>query len=195
MLTKARTKAPALSWIRAETSRLPFPAAVFAGALCTLALHHFDDLGGAFSEIHRVLAADGRLVLFTATPEQTARYWLAEYFPEAIRRSAEQLPSLDTIAEALEAAGFSRPASETYEVRPDLRDLFLYSGKHRPEIYLDAAVRRGISTFASLADRRELATGLARLQDDIASGRIAEVRRRYRHAAGDYLFAVAVRCR
>ncbi|HEY2793245.1 MAG TPA: hypothetical protein VGJ28_12850, partial [Micromonosporaceae bacterium] len=40
----------------------------------------------------------------------------------------------------------------------------------RPEAYLDPAVRAGISMFAQTGDR-VLGPGLARLSDDLASGR------------------------
>ena len=37
---------------------------------------------------------------------------------------------------ALEDAGFTGINRERYNVKEDLEDLFLYSGKHLPEIYL-----------------------------------------------------------
>ena len=191
MLGRARGKAGTVAWTRADVTRLPYPAAVFDAALCTLAIHHFPDLAAAFGEVRRVLRPRGRFVLFTSTWEQTGRYWLAEYFPAAIRRSAEQMPSLEAVTAALAAAGFRAPETEPYEVREDLADRFLYSGKHRPEIYLDPAIRRGISTFSTLADPEEVEDGLARLAADLASGRIDAVRRSFRHDAGDYLFVAA----
>ena len=188
MVHRAQAKAAGIHWLVGDTTHLPFATATFHGALCTLAIHHFPDLAAAFAEIRRVLTAKGRFVLLTSTPEQTGSYWLAEYFPEAIRRSAEQMPSLEVVSAALTAAGFQTPETEPYDVREDLRDFFLYSGKHRPEIYLDPAVRRGISTFASLADPEETKAGLERLAVDLESGRIEAVRRSYQHEAGDYLF-------
>ena len=70
-------------------------------------------------------------------------------------------------------------------------DLFLYSGKHNPHLYLDARVRQGISTFAKLADAQEVARGLVQLKNDIATGAIARVMARYLSDAGDYQFVVA----
>jgi hypothetical protein len=83
--------------------------------------------------------------------------------------------------------------TDPYEVTPDLRDLFLYSGKHRPELYLDPRIRAGISTFAALAEPAEVRSGCARLEADIRSGRIADITTAYRHDRGDYLFIIAER--
>ncbi len=94
---------------------------------------------------------------------------------------------------ALRAAGFTIAAREPYAVRDDLRDWFLYCGKNRPELYLDSRVRAGISAFAKARDRDEIERGVARLGSDIASGRIAAVRRKYAWDGGDYMFTVAVR--
>ncbi|MGH7263307.1 MAG: hypothetical protein ACREMB_00435, partial [Candidatus Rokuibacteriota bacterium] len=70
-------------------------------------------------------------------------------------------------------------------------DLFLYSGKERPALYLDPGVRRGISTFTQDAEARELRAGLSRLAADLASGRVREVRARHASGRGDYAFVVA----
>jgi SAM-dependent methyltransferase len=191
MLARARAKGAAVAWCQADVARLPFRDRCFDGALCTLAVHHFPALGPVFAEARRVLRA-GRFVLFTALPEQMERYWLREYFPSALERSWAQMPSLDTLRAALEAAGFALAAVERWEVPSDLVDLFLYSGKHRPALYLDPAVRAGISTFAWLTGREELARGLARLQADLRSGAIHAVMARHAHGGGDYAFVVAL---
>jgi membrane-bound lytic murein transglycosylase MltF len=73
----------------------------------------------------------------------------------------------------------------------DLEDLFLYAGKHRPELCLDAAVRANISSFANLAPAAELQDGLARLTADLRSGAFASVKDRYATEVGDYAYVVA----
>jgi len=135
------------------------------------------------------------LVLFTSTAEQMRGYWLKAYFPPAMARSIAQMPNLQTIFQALEQSGFAALHTEAYEVRRDLRDFFLYSGKHRPEMYLDLHVRAGISTFAALADATEVEEGCRRLSQDIRSGCIAEVIAAHQHAQGDYLFVVGEKAR
>ena len=63
-------------------------------------------------------------------------YWLYEYFPEAMRKSIEQMPALDQVSESLLRAGLGSIETARYEVPDDLQDLFLCGGKHRPQLYL-----------------------------------------------------------
>ncbi|MBB4636972.1 class I SAM-dependent methyltransferase [Longimicrobium terrae] len=186
---KAGRGAP-VTWSVADATALPFATGAFGGAVCTLALHHFPALAPPFAEVRRTLAG-GRFVLFTATREQMAAYWLREYFPVALERSASAMPAEDEIVKPLRAAGFGDVRLEPYEVAPDLQDLFLYSGKHRPHMYLDANVRANMSTFGALADPAEVAAGCARLAADLSSGRIDEVIAAYPSRGGDYLLVAA----
>lgn len=190
MVRQGLAKSPQVAWRLADAANLPFTDGAFSGAVCTLAVHHFADVPGVCQEVRRVLSG-GRFVVFTATPDQMRGYWLNHYFPAAIRQSIIQMPGLDRLETDLRLAGFGSVRTEPYSVPPDLQDLFLYSGKHRPEIYLDQAVRAGISTFASLADPGEVAEGCQRLAQDIRSGGIKAVMSSYEREGGDYLFVVA----
>jgi ubiquinone/menaquinone biosynthesis C-methylase UbiE len=194
MITAAAAKphagVRAITWSVADAALLPFPNGTFGGATCTLALHHFPALGPVFAQVRRVLSS-GRFVMFTATREQMAGYWLREYFPQAMKRSAEQMPALDDILVPLRSAGFTRIDIEAYDVTNDLADLFLYSGKYRPAMYLDAGIRANISTFAALADPAEVARGCASLARDIQTGRISDVAKAYQSSGGDYMFVIA----
>ncbi|MEH2200675.1 class I SAM-dependent methyltransferase [Nostoc sp.] len=190
MIDAATNKSNIVAWQVAEAEALPYTAQTFSGVLCTLAIHHFFALTPAFREIYRVLAA-GRFVLFTATPEQMSKYWLVEYFPEAIHKSAEQMPSLEKVRYALNEAGFSSVNIEPYSISENLQDLFLYSGKYRPEIYLDENIRSGISTFALLASPEEITIGCERLAADISTERITDIVNKYENNYGDYLFVIA----
>ena len=190
MLGKARFKGGGIHLLRGEAAALPFRDGSFDGIVCTMALHHLPRLAPVFCEAHRVLQ-HGRLVIFTSTCEQLANYWLNEYFPIAMERSTNQMPPTDSVMGALTEADFALTHIENYYVRPDLQDLFLYAGKHRPELYLSPTIRQGISTFSSLADRVELEEGCARLQRDIESGFIKQVAEKYRNHGGDYVFIVA----
>jgi hypothetical protein len=160
------------------------------GVVCTLAVHHFRDIPAAFKEVFRVLFG-GRFVIFTSTTEQMKGYWLNEYFPKALARSSVQMPTHEYLLESLLGAGFTVVCTENYEVAEDLQDLFLYSGKHRPELYLLPNFRAGISTFGNLIDTEELESGCRRLTTDLALGKINDVIASYHHDAGDYMFIVA----
>jgi SAM-dependent methyltransferase len=190
MILAARRKQEGLPWLLGQVDSLPFLDGAFDAAVCTLAIHHFPSLTSAFSEVFRVIQP-GRFVLFTATPEQMQGYWLNEYFPDAMAKSITQMPDLGQVFLELHRAGFSSVRTEPYKVAADPEDLFLYSGKHRPELYLDARVRAGISTFAALAEASEVQAGCERLAHDIQSGRIADVVSAYRNEGGDYIFVIA----
>jgi ubiquinone/menaquinone biosynthesis C-methylase UbiE len=189
MISDAKTKAPDIDWDVGDAEALPFPDGSFDGVICTLATHHFQDIQTAFSEAFRVVRR-GRLVIFTAYPDQMSGYWLNEYFPIAMERASRQMLSKTALFGYLEIAGFHEIFEETFEIPHGLEDLFLHSGKHRPEIYLLPQVRAGISTFAKLASEAEIFEGCGRLERDIRSGQIDRVMSDYSNPAGDYVFVV-----
>lgn len=189
MLRQAQQKGLSIPWFLGDAEALPFSDNSFTGATCILGIHHFKNLAKAFKELFRILT--WRLVIFTATAEQMENYWLNEYFPEAMRKSIEQMPSKKIIEDSLLCAGFNDILWEPYEIQGDLQDFFLYIGKHHPEMYLDPQVRLGSSTFSSLADLDEVKEGCARLKADISSGRIYQIIKSYDSHEGDYMFGVA----
>ena len=192
MLTEASGKLSQVQWCIGNAMALPFSGSVFSEAMCTLSIHHFAELLPVFQEAYRVLDR-GRFVILTATPVQMQSYRLNEHFPDAMVKSIEQMPVLDLVTGALTQAGFTSIDTEGFDIRDDLQDFFLYSGKYRPEMYLNEGLRRGISTFASLADPEEVTSGCLRLAEDIQSGRIDEVRASYENQGGDYLFVIATK--
>src|ERR1700723_2668522 len=194
MLEQARSKNQRKVWRRAEASALPYPDGTFAGAICALAIHPFLHLDPPFSEVFRVLNA-GRFVLFTAFPEQMGHYWLCHYFPQMMTRSMEKMPSEATIVGALRRAGFVVRDVSPFHITNDLQDLFLYSGKDRPEIYLNPAVRANISSFANHCPPAELEHGLHALHSDIEHDRFRDVASRFSSPTGDYAFVIAERIR
>ena len=190
MLRTARAKQPHLPLIGGDAANLPFPNRSFDGAICTLAIHHFDDLEASFAEAKRVLDR-GRLVILTALPEQIKRYWLSAYFPAMMARSAEQMPDWSTIEISLRRAGFRTWQQKLYWMPEQPLDLFLSSGKHQPHLYLDERVRANISAFANLARPDELGEGLERLRRDLARGTFEQTTAEYEDVGGDYLFIAA----
>ena len=190
MLKNARRRNCDVIWKNGYAENLPFEDGFFAGAIASLTIHHWKNLPKAFSEISRVLNEKGNFVLFTALPEQTANYWLVNYFPKMIQDSVEQLPSLSAIENALTAANLRIEKTENYFVRDDLQDHFLYCGKNRPELYLCEDIRGGISSFSSLANKDEVENGLEKLAFDIREGKISEIIENYENDKGDYIFIV-----
>lgn len=195
MLDEARHKSTAVGWVQADVSQLPFAPASYDLAMTTLAIHHYDDLPVAFAEVGRVLKPGGRWVIFTATPEQMHHYWLSRYFPGMMAHSAQQMPGLQAIGHASGRAGLNLVSQLDYQVSPTLEDFFLYSGKHRPEMYLQASVRAGISSFRELCDIDELTSGLEKLEKHLASGDFHRLNLSKESGGGDYLFLVLEKSR
>lgn len=188
MLDKAKAIESSIEWQLGTAEDTKLESESIDGILATFTLHHWTDLNNGFAEMQRVLKPGGSMVILTSEPGQTARYWLAEYFPNMIADSVKWLPSLNNIVEAAQDAGFGTYKTEIYNVQPDLRDLFLYAGKHNPAIYLRPEVRKGISSFSVLSNAAEVEEGLKKLEADIETGRIKQVMASYEHDEGDYLF-------
>ncbi len=190
MLAQARMSSSSASWHTADASNLPFADKTFDGAICTLAIHHFDNLLRPFREVRRALKS-GQFVLFTGLAEQMGKYWLCHYFPSMMRRSIQNMPTLNAVQTALATAGFQGSECVPFFVNSELRDLFLYSGKDRPRLYLQPDVRANISSFARLCTDDELKQGLKALAADLQSGEFASVRAAYDSSEGDYAFVIA----
>jgi len=191
MLSVARMKNKDMDWISGSAENLPLTDNSIEGVVATLTIHHWKNLSRAFSEIHRVLKPEGKVVLFTSTPEQMKGYWLNRYFPRMMADSIKQMPELKVVKDAMSVAGIGLEQTVKYCVQPDLEDKFLYFGKDKPEIYMDPEIRHGISSFSSLANSREIEEGLDRLHKDIVRGTIGEVMRSYENDTGDYLFVLS----
>lgn len=191
MLKKAKLQNPNIDWKLGSVEDLELGDLKIDGIIATLTIHHWEDLIKGMRKLSNVLNTNGKLVLFTATPEQMKGYWLMEYFPQIILNSIAQMPSLSVISEALQVSDISIIQSEEYFIKPDLKDLFLYCGKHNPELYFNSKVLAGISSFASLSNQSEVTEGLAKLRKDINSGNIERIMASYENDLGDYLFIKA----
>jgi ubiquinone/menaquinone biosynthesis C-methylase UbiE len=191
MLRQASEKYPDTQWVKAHAEDLPFADGRFDGAITTLSIHLWDNLVKGFEQIHRVVKPGGRLVIFTSMPHQMKRYWLNEYFPSVIEQSTRMMPGFDSLQATLGRARWRLCASEKFFVTEDLQDLMFYSGKHRPELYLESTVRSSISYFAAVENQSAVTEGLQRLKADLESGAFEAVRERYANGFGDYMFIVA----
>ena len=188
MLEQAKIKNPNIDWKLGTAEDTGLKNNSVDGIMASLTIHHWTDLGKAFLELYRVLKPGGHLVIFTATPEQMKGYWLNHYFPKMLADSIRQMPAMDLVTTTIKSAGFNLIQMEPYSIRPDLHDLFLYSGKHAPELYFKPEVRAGISSFSALANTEEVAIGLRKLRVDIDNGQIRQVKKSYENQGGDYLF-------
>ncbi|MEO1413640.1 MAG: methyltransferase domain-containing protein [Bacteroidota bacterium] len=193
MLEMAKEKEVTIDWLIGTAESLEVPAESVDGILASLTLHHWDSLPNGFRHLYAALKTDGRMVIFTSTPDQMEGYWLNHYFPQMMKDSMTQMPSRKEVVDALEEVGFYVISEESYEVKPDLQDGFLYVGKHDPSRYLDPSLRKGISSFSALAHQEEVENGLEKLHHDIQSGEIEQVKSAFMHDKGDYLFIIAAK--
>ncbi len=153
---RALTAAPA---VQASASSLPFADNAFDASLAILTIHHWPDRAKGLQELARV--ARSRVVIVTWDPEAPG-FWLADYFPEILAIDQRIFPSTDELQREL-----GRITVTEVPIPHDCVDGFLGAYWRRPTSYLDPRVRKAISTFSKLSD---VATGLARLQRDLASG-------------------------
>lgn len=150
--------------VRAAAEDLPLESASFDAAMSVLSIHHWADPAAGLREMKRV--ARKRVVLLTWVPD-AAPFWLTrDYFPEILAYDRTIFPTTSALASLL--AHTVGPARITpLPIPHDCADGFLCAYWRRPEFYLRADVRSAISSFA----RINAEPGLARLRDDLSSGR------------------------
>lgn len=190
MLKKAKAKTVEIDWKIGTAEKTGLPRNYVDGIMGSLTIHHWTDLSKGFEELFAVLKPSGLIVIFTSTPKQMKGYWLNHYFPKMLKESIAQMPTFIQVKGAMENAGFELTKMEKYFIQADLADKFLYCGKHNPAMYFDEKIRNGISSFASLSNRREVENGLSALKLDIETGRIKEIIRKYENQEGDYLYLI-----
>ncbi len=190
MLEKAQQKNKNIDWRIGVAESMALLDKTVDGIVGSLTLHHWTDLEKGFSELYRVLKPNGRIVFFTATPEQMKGYWLNHYFPNMMSDAIVQMPSLESVKNAMLKSHFQILGIDNYFVQSDLQDKFLYCGKHHPEVYFNQHIRNGISSFSSLANRTEVEEGLSQLKTDIDNGTINSVIDAYANDLGDYLYII-----
>lgn len=191
MLEQARAKNAAVDWRLGTAEQTGLETASVDGIVGSLTLHHWTDINAAFKELRRVVKPGGKLVLFLFAPEQVEGYWLNHYFPVMMAGSIQQTPILEAVEAALTAANFSIDAKIPYFIQAGLQDHILYCGKENPAYYFDPAIRRGISSFADLANADEVTAGLANLKKDMETGAVQAIMEQYANDKGDYLHLVA----
>ena len=153
--------APALE---ASAESIPLADGSADAVMALLTVHHWSDLEAGIGELLRI--ARQRIVILTFDPDINHRFWLLEeYLPDAAALDGTRAVAVERLVALLGGARI-----ETVPVPHDCTDGFLAAFWRRPEAYLDPQVRAGISLFAQTGDEA-LQPGLARLSDDLSSGR------------------------
>lgn len=195
MLEKAKMQNPLIDWRIGTADNTGLPENSVDGIIGVLTIHHWSDLRKCFSELNRVLKTNSPFAIFTSTPEQMEGYWLNHYFPKMMMDSTHQMPSYKKIEDHMESSGFKINKTNKYFIKSDLEDMFLYCGKHKPELYFDRNIRSNISSFSDLANKEEVEKGLTNLREDIDNGKINSVISSYENKLGDYLIIVGIKAK
>ncbi len=125
--------------------------------MAVLTIHHWPERDRGLAEMRRV---SGRSVILTWEPAPTPFWLTTDYFPEILEHDRK-----------IFSPWFREPALRstvrTIPIPHDCVDGFLCAYWRRPQAYLDPMVRRGISSFARIAD---IEMGLSQLRKDLADG-------------------------
>jgi SAM-dependent methyltransferase len=157
---RAQRQPGAAACISASAGRLPFADQSFDAAMAVLSDHHWPDPVAGLREMRRV----ARRVVVFQFDVVLDRCWLTrDYLPECASLQMNRI-SLSDRAAAIGAT------MQPVPVPWDCVDGFFYAYWRRPEAYLDARVRRGISVFNLIAEAAEQRFVQA-LADDLRSGR------------------------
>jgi SAM-dependent methyltransferase len=160
---------PRIEWVEGVAERLPLPSNAADAAIVMLAFHHFQDSRQALREMHRVVGK-GAIVLFTYDPMMISQFWLTEYFPAFVKDVESTFLPLPQLTREIQFITGNRVTVTPFPLPYDLSDSFAAVGWGRPELYLDAKIRNGISSFTNI-DEDEVNRGVVRLQQDLETGR------------------------
>ncbi|GAB4538603.1 MAG: hypothetical protein Tsb0014_28370 [Pleurocapsa sp.] len=186
MMQTQAVQHPNVSWLLASAEQIPLGNNSVDGAIVMLALHHFQDIDLGLREIQRIVDR-GKIVIFAFEQDKIPDFWLTDYFPYFIQDTKTTFPSTKVIADKMKQITQKRVEIMTFPLPKDLTDLFAAAGWCRPEIYLDAKVRNGISSFAKMTTQ-EVESGLEKLAQELKNGiweeKYGELRRLESYDAG-----------
>ncbi len=181
-----------VSWITAASESIPLADNTVDGAIVMLALHHFQDIALGIKEINRIVAG-GNIVIFAFEQSKIPDFWLTDYFPYFINDTLNTFPSTKVIAQQIKQITQKQVEIIPFLLPTDLSDLFAASGWHRPEIYLNASVRNGISTFSKMPSE-ELEWGINKLATELDNGvwlqKYGQIQQLQMYDAGYRIFVV-----
>jgi SAM-dependent methyltransferase len=164
---RAQRPAGAAPCVTADAQHLPFDDQSFDAAMAFATVHHWPDPIAGLRELRRVAR---RVVVFTHDSTEAGwlhRFWLTrDYLPE-VGGFLVGRPSLTEQAQVIDAR------VEPVIVPWDCVDGFFEAYWRRPEAYLDAQVRRGMSVWNRVGPEVEQ-RAVRDLGADLACGRWAE---------------------
>lgn len=165
--------------VQARAEALPFADDSFDAAMAIITVHHWDDAAAGLAEMRRV--ARERVVVLSFDAPALAEMWMVrDYIPRLLEIHEGMMGPLTELTAALPGARV-----EPVPIPRDCTDAFWCALWDRPELHLDAELRRGSSGW-QVMDAGELAAaerGIERLRADLASGAWDERHGHLREAA------------
>jgi SAM-dependent methyltransferase len=162
--------------VQGRAEELPFDDGAFDAVMAVLSDHHWTDRRRGFAEL-RLVARD-RVVLFNANPGEAELFWLTmEYLPEFLGLIPSRYRGPGAWEDELRTA-FGSVRLTPIPIPHDCTDGFYGAFWRRPEAYLDAGVRAGVSVFAqvpSVAVNRAIDALRADLENGRWQGRHREL--------------------
>lgn len=164
MLAAAARKG--LKAVHGDAASLPIPSASVEAVMLVSMLHHVPDWQNALAEAQRVIRPGGRVVVMGYVREHLFIHGIEDYFPQTRDHFAAGHQTLADLRGALPGA------CELQVLYEDQIDGSLAALARDPGRMFDADLRRQTSfiEWAQLNRPDELATGLARLEMDLAAG-------------------------
>lgn len=156
-------------WFDGTAESIPLPCSSVDGVVVVLAIHHFSSLRKAAIEFSRI-CPNGPIVIFTFDPRECEDFWFKEYFPEIWQQAFNLFPPINDLAQSIAKEGQWSVEIQKKLLPNDLSDRFMAVGWNKPELYLDAQIRKSMSGFA-LADSTIVQSGIHSLEIDLSSGK------------------------
>ncbi|HEX7051203.1 MAG TPA: methyltransferase domain-containing protein [Longimicrobiales bacterium] len=163
MLKRLRVRNRRVGESAGSAENLPFPNDTFDLVFSVDVIHHVRDRPRAFAEALRVLRAGGLICTATDSEWVIRNRLMAEYFPSIVAVEMGRYPAIDRLRTEMTAAGFSEIREELTETPYQLTDAAPY--------------RERVFSALSLIDEASFASGLSRLEADLAKGPVHGVAR------------------
>ncbi|HEX4225262.1 MAG TPA: class I SAM-dependent methyltransferase [Pseudonocardiaceae bacterium] len=151
---------PGVRYLAGSAERIPLPDGGCDVVVMFLSFHHFPDRTGAATEIARVLAPGGRVLVRSTFADRMTHFKTGwhRFFPRATEIERGMFPTVDEVLDVFARVGLSRIALEAVPVR--LAD--------NMAAYVERLRLRAISTFEFLTEE-EIEAGFAAMDAAVAA--------------------------
>jgi ubiquinone/menaquinone biosynthesis C-methylase UbiE len=157
-----------VTWFEGTAESIPLPNHSVDGIVAILAIHHFSSLSKAAVEFARV-CPNGPIIIFTFDPRECETFWFTKYFPTIWQQAFDPFPPIEEITKVIADKKEWTIEVQNFLLPDNLSDRFMAVGWNKPELYLDAQIRKSMSGFA-LANQTEVQNGIDQLKKDLTSG-------------------------